>query len=746
MSHQHDSVVPRLYAFTILLSSFLLFLVQPLLSKAILPWYGGTPAVWTTCLLFFQVMLLCGYGYAHLSVRWLPFRRQAVLHTTILVLACVVLPILPAARWQPTGAEDPIGLILLMLIVTVGPPFFALAGTGPLLQAWYTRLEPGKNPYAFYVMSNSGSLLALLSYPFLIERMLAHGQQAWTWSLLYVLLVLLGCGCAWLVGGRTGRSAESSRRDSGGDRIAWSTVLLWCGWATAGVVLMMAVSLQLCQNLVTVPFLWVVPLALYLLSFVITFSGPRWYPRGAMSVALILAFVALYLVIPGRIGSGQKVWFSFSSPQQILIFAACLLVITVVCHGELYRLRPAPAKLTLFYLAIATGGAIGGVWVGLLAPHFLGMSHELYIGMAFVGALYLVNLYRDPDSHLRQGRPALAWAGMIVGWFGLVGMLWYQAASLAGEAVFSRRNFFGTVSVTLHDADLPSYRRLVMRHGVTKHGAQYLQGTYQRLPVTYYSPFTGVGLAITAYGVSLGQSSPMHVGVIGLGVGTLAAYGRPGDVYRFYEINPAVVKLAQMGFDPDDPALRFSYLSDSQAKIEIVIGDARMQLAKELANDPSGHSFDILVLDAFDSGAIPVHLLTREAFELYVRHLKPDGVMAIHISNKYLDLSPVVCRLAETQEFETLVMTNKRRDFKEKPGLDCDISDRSEWVILYRNTAFAEKLHEFSQPFVASAELEVESGSRMSSKPGRVWTDDYSHVFETLRWGEPFLINRDRLR
>jgi hypothetical protein len=497
--------------------------------------------------------------------------------------------------------------------------------------------------------------------------------------------------------------------------------------------MMMAVSLQLCQNLVTVPFLWVLPLVVYLLSFVLTFSGERWYPRGLLSVPLVLALLVLMVVIPGHIGFGEKVLYVFTALQQVILALVALFVVTWVCHGELYRLRPPPAELTGFYLALAAGGALGGIFVGAVAPRLLGQAHELYVGMAAVPTLWLVSRYRDTSSGLSRGRSRRVSVLTVTTWLILLVLLAQQAFSSRGQVLFSRRNFFGTVGVTLHDADLPDYRRLVMHHGVTKHGAQYLQGSYQKLPVTYFSPFTGVGLAFTAYGVTLGANRPMRVGIVGLGAGTLAAYGRPGDAYRFYEINPAVIELAQRALAPADPSLRFTYLAACRADVEIVLGDARLQLARELEADPAGHKFDILVLDAFDSGAVPVHLLTQEAFALYDTHLQPDGVLAVHISNKYLDLGPVVASAAQALDFQSVQLINRRRNFKERPDLECDISNRAVWLIIYREGPFAVKLHEFSRPLAEAGELEVVPGARLLQRSQRVWTDQYSSLFDVLR-------------
>lgn len=762
----------RLFAVTMFTSSCLLFLIQPLLSKYILPWYGGTPAVWTACLLFYQVMLLLGYSYAHLASRWWKFRTQGIVHVALLVASTVFLPVIPAAHWQPDGADGPVWRILAMLAATVGLPFVVLAGNAPLLQSWYIRVAAGRSPYILYAVSNVGSLLALLSYPFLVERLFSSDQQAWLWSAGYLLFLVLLIGCAWLVirsagvvgaNGSALRSGKASERiarqshvksrgqsrnsfapakDLSGEQSPGQTVTgpltrrqstLWLAWAAAGVTMMMAVSLQLCQNLVTVPFLWVLPLVVYLLSFIVTFSGERWYPRRPLAVAMLLSLGILLFVVSGHVGVGQRVLFTFSAVQQVVLANLALFVVTWVCHGELYRLRPSPAHLTSFYLALATGGALGGIFVGALAPLVLGQAHELYLAMAAVPVLWLVSQLLGPASGSFR-KPWRSAEVLVTGsWLLLMVLLGQQAFGTRGQVLFSRRNFFGTVDVTLHDADLPGYRRLVMHHGVTKHGAQYLQGTYQKLPVTYFSPFTGVGLAITAYGVSEGADRPMRVGVVGLGAGTLAAYGRPGDAYRFYEINPAVVDLAGRTFDPADPSVRFTYLEHCQAEVEIVLGDARLQLARELQAAPQGQQFDILVLDAFDSGAVPVHLLTREAFDLYFAHLRRDGVMAVHISNKYLDLGPVVAGAARTLGMESLQMINRRRDFKDRPDLDCDISNRAVWLILYRPGTFARKLREFSQPLAEAAELELVPGTRLLERSRRVWTDQYSSLFDVLR-------------
>jgi len=726
-------VAPGLFVATIFSSSFLVFLVQPLLSKYILPWHGGTPAVWTTCLLFFQVALFAGYSYAHLIIRTLGGYRPFYLHGLLLIAALFLLPIVPADRWQPQGNENPVWLIVRMLAATVGPAYLLLAGTGPLLQAWYVRTNPGRSPFALFAMSNTGSLLALLSYPFVIERFWSGRQQAWGWSggfVILVILVSIGCWLTWRAQLRPEPAVIADYAAAGSPAVAIRG--LWILWSALGVVLFMAVTLQLTENIATLPFLWIVPLSLYLFSFVITFAGARWYPRGPMAAGILAALVVLYLVVPGFFaGFGKHV--SFSPIWQIALFSGALLVLTVVCHGELYRSRPASSHLTEFYLAIAGGGMLGGVFVGIAAPAWLPPAGELYLGSMGTAALVVAVRWREAGAGQRRGRK-LGWslgAVILLVFFGV--LFGKQARSLTAGSLWSERNFFGTVSVHLLDGESSTHRRLIMKHGSTKHGAQYLKSSYRALPATYFSPFTGVGLTITAYGETYGQQAPMKVGVIGLGIGTLAAYGRRGDQYRLYEINPAVVDLARRQFSPDEADLHFSYLADCEAETHVVLGDGRLQLARELAAEPAGESFDILVLDAFTSGSIPVHLLTSEAMELYEQHLKPHGLMAMHISNKYIDLAPVVQRLAARHGFDTVQLINKRRDFPEEPEVDSDISNRAVWMILYRDTICMERLALKCKALVGTGELTVVTGNRLHVPPGRVWTDNYSNLFDAIR-------------
>lgn len=730
MSAPRATVPAGLYALTIFVSSFLIFLVQPLLSRYILPWHGGSPAVWTTALLFFQTALFAGYAYAHLGRRYLsgawPFR----LHAVLLLAAALTLPIIPAESWQPRGGEDPTGLIVGMLAVTVGAPFLLLAGTGPLLQAWFAAVHPGRSPFALFAMSNTGSLLALLAYPLLVERWWGGVRQAWVWSGGYLLLVALVALLVVLTGRGRLTVADPAAEDGPGARPTAGRRALWLGWAMLGVVAFMAVTLQLTENIATLPFLWVVPLAVYLVSFIVTFAGERFYPRQVLTPLTALALLAIWAVTPGQfVGLGLAL--SFPPWWQIGLFAAGLLVVTVTCHGELYRLRPGPERLTEFYLFVAAGGMLGGILVGAVAPAVLPVAGELHLALLAVPLLLLVTRLGETSWRPRPGAPRAGFAAGIVFTIFLGVLVARQTVSLTGDALYTHRNFFGAISTHLLDGDSDRHRRLIMKHGGTKHGAQYLKESYRPLPVTYFSPFTGVGLSLATYQDLHGQDRPLKVGIIGLGVGTLAAYGRPGDHYRFYEINPAVEELATRSYG--GPDLRFTYLADCRADLEVVEGDGRLQLARELAAAPAGGSFDVLVLDAFTSGAIPVHLLTREAVQLYDDHLRDAGVLAIHISNKYIDLAPVVKRVADDRGFRCARVVNKRRDFTDEPGVDCDISNRSVWMILYRETIFAESLVARMLPLVREGELAVTRGDDLHVPPGRVWTDDYSNLFDALR-------------
>lgn len=684
------------YALTIFLSAFLLFQVQPIIAKIILPWLGGAAAVWSVCLLFFQSVLLLGYLYAHLLSSRISARWQGVIHAVLLGSSLFVLPILPSSRWKPTGAEDPALEVLLLLTVTVGLPYFLLSSTSPLLQAWYTQGRERATPYRFYALSNLGSMLALLSYPFVVEPKFTRAVQARGWSFAYAGSVILCAVLALSLRYRTLPTSTSELSLPPERR----TQLMWILLAACGSALLLAITNHVSQNIAAVPFLWIVPLSLYLLSFILCFEGHRWYHRGFFLRLLVIALGAMaYGRIPGLI----------NIPFRVLIPLYCvgLFVCCMVCHGELARLKPHPAHLTRFYLMCALGGAIGAMFVALAAPHVFSAYYELPIAMAGCALLVLAVLYKDRESPFFAAKRKLPWVLAIALTITLIAALGYGVFKEIAYRRLVVRNFYGMLRVSdlvLPDPDedktspLPApdryYRQLL--NGTIDHGIQLLNPARRREPTSYYARSSGIGIVLQA----AGKRGPLRVGVIGLGAGTLAAYGRAGDYYTFYDINPLVVRIAHE---------QFSFLQDSPAHTEIVQGDARLSLERQAAQ-----RFDVLAVDAFSGDSIPIHLLTREAFALYFRHLNPDGVLAVHISNRFLDLQPVVEAGAATFTKQALLIEN---DSKKSEGVYS-----STWVLIgNRNGLMAD-------PAILQAGEELAGEDAL-----QLWTDDYSSLLRVLK-------------
>ena len=803
------------YALTIFTGAFLLFQVQPLIGKYILPWFGGGPGVWTTCMLFFQVLLLGGYAYAHFTSRWLRPRTQAVVHLVLLAAALALLPITPGDFWKPRGSGNPTLQILVLLAASLGLPYFVLSATGPLIQQWFRRARPGQSPYRLYALSNVGSLLALLSYPFFFETHFTRKVQAglWAWGLVaYVLCcgfcaVKLwksenrnprtegnpkpedrnpktesGVGEIGSVGDAVVAAAGDSRapaaanpsavvadvpvrpsdfgpRPSFGSRISVFGFprLLWLLLPACASVLLLATTNKLCQDVAVIPFLWVAPLALYLLSFIICFDSPRWYVRFPFALALIAALGGLCWALY----NGSYLALS----RQLAIYCGGLFACCMVCHGELYRLKPDPSHLTGYYLMIAAGGALGGVLVAVAAPLLFTDYYELHWGLFACGLLFLTVCLCD-----RAAKPTwnewrwlacalalaafagldrlLMWlpahtpkhAAIATGWFtgfrigmwtvlvllvaswiarkkfqsfqhwrlltcawlclGLItlgAILWTQAHDSRGELVYRSRNFYGVLTVYEYEKKDPESHYFLLQHGRITHGLQFVDPAQAMLPVSYYGPESGIALGVAAL-----PTGRRRIGVVGLGTGTMAAFGRAGDYLRFYEINPQVQAVATSWFH---------YLPRCAGKVEVALGDARLSLE----NEPPQH-FDLLVLDAFSSDAVPVHLLTREAFEVYGRHLNTNGVIAVHISNHYLDLEPVVVNLA--------------RHFGYKlASIDYEESDEEWW--LYGSTwillSHSEQI--LNSPAIRNADGNV--GAKSIKIP--LWTDDFASLFQILR-------------
>jgi SAM-dependent methyltransferase len=673
-----------LYALTILVSAFLLFQVQPVIARIILPWFGGSAAVWTTCLLFFQTVLLLGYLYAHWVYGKLRPRAQTIAHCLLLAASVAVLPIWPAASWKPTGGEDPTLRILALLAMTVGLPYFLLSTTGPLLQAWYARRNRGAIPYRLYALSNAGSMLALISYPVLFEPWLGTRHQAISWSWTYGVFILLCGAVAWL--GRETVEAPAEIEPDAQD--SPRRTFFWIALPACASVLLLAITNHLSQNVAAIPFLWILPLSIYLLSFILCFESAKWYRRRA--------FLGLFAVAVGGMVYALSPEFQ-NNPIKVMIpfFAAGFFICSMVCHGELARLKPHPSRLTSFYVMIALGGALGGVFVALIAPRVFSGFYELPVGLAACAWVVLAVWRADPESGLGESwkRPAPLAAALLA--LAVTGYAGFVIRERGKDARLMARNFYGGLKITDETSDDDTeepVRRLM--HGTITHGEQYLDPKFQGRITTYYGLNSGVGRAIRQEQ----ESGPVRVGVIGLGTGTLAAYGRAGDYFRFYEINPLVLRLARS---------EFTFLKICQARLDVAMGDARLSLERE-----APENFDVLAVDAFSSDAIPVHLLTREAFVLYFRHLKPGGVLAVHVSNKHLDLTPVVKLAAGSLGKDARLIDT---------GDEAHDVFGSTWVLVTSDTGF------FDRALMRMA-LEVPAPEKM-----RMWTDDYSNLFEILK-------------
>ena len=630
-----------LYALTIFLSAFLLFQIQPLIAKFILPWYGGGPSVWTTALLFFQVLLLGGYAYAHLLAR-LRGRAQAIVHGFLLAVSLLMLPVVPEpAVWKPRSAEDPAAGILFLLAANVGLPYLVLSATGPLLQRWFHDRFPARSPFRLYALSNTGSLLALVTFPFLFEPLLDAVSLARLWSGAYLVFGAGTVACALA-------AAVPSRREPapGGGGPAgtdasppgFRRILTWVLLAAGGSALLMGTTNQISIEVSVVPFLWILPLSLYLMTFIIAFDSPRRYDRRVFGPLLVVSTAGAVLVL--GLDTGASLWVHAVS-LNLALFAACMVV-----HGELVRRKPHPRSLTLFYLMVAAGGAVGGVFVAVLAPLLFTGFWEFHTSLAACCTLavlvWLGDRFGGRDRRVRILGPPL-FAGLLALYAVLVGRIKEDGFG----ALHVSRNFYGVLRVEDTVEEMGIVRQML--HGRVSHGFQYLDEALRGDPVAYYGPESGIGLLLRHRS---GSDRGLRVGVIGLGTGTLAAYLEAPDTLRFYEINPEVETAAREFF---------TYLRDSRGTVEVVTGDGRVLLARE-REDPGSPRYDVLAVDAFSSGSIPVHLLTAEAAELYRRRLQPDGVLALHLSNQFLDLVPVGLGMARHLGFEAALISSPDRE------------------------------------------------------------------------------------
>jgi len=669
-----------LFGGTVFLGAFLLFLIEPLFAKSILPWFGGAASVWATCLVFFQTALLLGYLYADLSTRRLTPKRQSATHLGLLLVSLLWLPIAPQISWRSHAQVDPAWRILGLLTFSIGLPFALLSATSPLLQTWYARRASGRSPYHLFALSNLASLLALLSFPLLIEPRLSSRQQSILWSSAYALFALCCSLSTWFNGINAtalfARHPAAVAEEKG--LPTFRTKLLWLGLSSCSSMMLLAVTNHLSQNVAPVPLLWVVPLALYLLSFAMVFAKRQFYSRWFVARLLAVALgTAGYAIYDSSITHAIQI--------SVPLFCCVLFVGCLFCHGELLERKPAARYLTSFYLRIALGGALGAVCVGLLAPHILSGVYELPMVLLLAAFLGLVVLWLEGWS------ARFFWAGMTVA---MCAVVVFNIRTTRQGTVAMMRNFYGALRIQEFKAGrLLPYRTLL--HGTIQHGAQYLSFPENRNPTTYYGRTSGVGLALEYC-----CDRPKRIGVIGLGAGTLAAYGKPGDSFRFYEINPQVMDVANSWF---------TFLRQSPAETEIILGDARLSLESE-----PPQQFDVLAVDAFSGDAIPVHLLTKEAFAVYFRHLKPGGILAVHTSNTYLNLSPVVKLLAEDADYPVRLIASD----EDAPRM---ISS-ADWVLVTRNQGFLNK----PETLAGSETIEVPAHLRL-------WTDGYNNLFEILR-------------
>jgi SAM-dependent methyltransferase len=722
-----------LFVVTILVGSFLLFLVQPMVARMALPRLGGAPNVWNSAMLVYQALLLAGYAYAHLLGRW-PVRRQAAIHLLVLLAAGVTLPVSLSSMAQPAGLPEVLWVPLL-LGLSIGPVFFAVSAQAPLMQRWFAADPGAGQPWALYAASNLGSFAGLLAYPLLAEPFLSLRRQSLTWSAGFALLVLLVVLAAMTRRNLPAVSVRAEKEEQG-ERIGWRRVALWLMLSAVPSGLMLSTTTHLTTDIFAMPLLWVIPLGLYLLSFVVAFADRRGM---CMAVTRIAPVVVLF--------AGSYAMLSNGSGTLWVAGGACLMLfcIATALHGRLYDLRPGAAHLTHFYLVMSAGGALGGLFTALIAPLVFDWAweHPLLVlaaallmpltpllrwhesegiepGMARVALVLLlafaIFLGWQLDQYALRPEDGLAavlftvflvaTGVMLMAWrAGFIAVLtiamiaqggiWTVRATLAGERT---RSYFGIY--TVRDTADGTLRTLA--HGTTLHGEQSLQPGRSRDALTYYGPTSGVALALQAAPRIEGAGA--RVGVVGLGTGSLACQALPGQHWTFFEIDPVILRFSTNG--------RFTFLRDCAPEARVVLGDARLELARLHAN-----AFDVLVIDAFSSDSIPVHLLTKEALQVYARALTPRGLLLLHISNRYIDLAPVVGTNAAASRLKAISRLDR--------PLDTDNYTPSRWIALSRDPEVLEQLRG-QNPDAPWIQLE--------DRAAKPWTDDYASILPFVRW------------
>ncbi len=711
--------MPYFYALSILLSAFLLFQIQPMIGKILLPWFGGTPTVWSTVLLFSQLLLTGGYAYAYWLLGKLHTRRQGILHLILLGISLILLlvnalnwpsPLTPDASWRPEYNNLPIWDILRILLIAIGVPFLLLASNSTLMQSWFHRDNPKLTPYRLYALSNTGSLVALISYPILIEPYLTLRTQAFLWTFGYLVFAVF----AGFLAVRTMRLPQLSSNQQVSlqpepvNKPPRRNFLFWISLAAIATALLMAVTNQITQEVAVIPFLWVLPLTIYLLTFILAFAGGKLYWRNVY----LVGFFILTLI------SGMLINLPVNDiASQLFVFMLLLFVCCMICHNELYALRPEAGYLPSFYLMVALGGALGGIFVALISPLLFSTGFwELQWSLIATVVLLTLIIYlegqprrmRKPSKskqptkrRLGKVKPIVVILIMLI--LIQVGYVVYEMDAISEDTLWARRNFYGVLRVWEINDDTPDLLAYQLTHGGTAHGFQFDNEQIRPVTTAYFTPTSGLGLSILNHPA---REDGLKIGVLGLGIGIIGGYGEPNDQMRFYEVNPDVILVAEGEED------YFSYLADSQADIEVVLGDARVALDQELAE--GSQNFDVLVLDVFSGDAIPLHLLTKEAFEIYLGHLDAGGIIAINISNRYFDLAKPIYLLADAFDL-SVAMIEDRGD-----GI---VSYDSVWMVLSPDQTIIES--------PAIAERTVERAPVPDNL--RLWTDDFSNLIQILK-------------
>ncbi|TWT50790.1 spermidine synthase [Rubripirellula amarantea] len=675
------------FAATTLLGAFLVFQVQPVISKCVLPWFGGTPAVWTTCMLFFQVLLFGGYLYAHVLRTYFRPAAQALIHLALLSFAVLLLPIEPGDHWKPTGSESPTLYLLWMLAAHVGLPYFMLSSTGPLIQAWLSYHDNSDRVYRLYALSNAGSLAALLSYPFLVEPVLSVSQQSTAWSLMLCLFLLIqGMVAISLLRVRSDAAnpQTSDTNDEDSIEVTWKIRAAWVGLPALASTMLLVITNHVCQDVAVVPFLWVLPLSLYLLSFIVSFDSPQWYKPKMVAVMTVLAIVG--------IESKNLIPYDLQLLSVVTSFMTFLFGVCMMCHGEVARLKPPAKLLTQYYALLSFGGAIGGMIVAVVCPlifnSFIELPVSIILVQGFIFVLFVsVKGWKSPTYDWNRAYRLRYFAAilMIAPALGL-----FRGSD--ENTIASERNFFGVLRV------MEDERGLHLVHGTTIHGMQR-HGEAKNQPTKYYGHESGVGRAIRQL---QSENESLNIGVVGLGCGVLTCYGRPEDHFDLIEINPAVVDIAQH---------YFSFMRDCPSSQTHHLGDGRLVLERM-----TDAKFDVLVLDAFSSDAIPAHLLTYEAIELFRSRMTERGVMAIHVSNTHLSLEPLVHRLCHEAGLDSRVI---------KSGADKEKCTSSALWIVVTEPGHAIWETEALAVGVPAAEAEL--------KDAPFWTDQHHNLVSVLR-------------